>query len=101
LRVPFPTWSEDGRTLLYASHDGLWLADPATGNATEIEHPLYRESAWKHIATTGLAYYGQLRWNKQFSWYSGRAERQIRQSRSAAAAVSTQPPRRRSNHQHD
>lgn len=65
-----PTWSRDGKSLLYVGDDGLWLADAATGKAVEIEHPLYRESAWKNVATTSLAFYGQIPWSKQFSWYT-------------------------------
>jgi hypothetical protein len=65
-----PTWSRDGKSLLYVSDDGLWLADAATGKAVEIEHPLYRASSWKHVATTSLAFYGQIPWSKQFSWYT-------------------------------
>jgi hypothetical protein len=65
-----PTWSLDGKNLLYVSGDGLWLADVATGKAVEIEHPLYRESTWKKIATTSLAFYGQIPWSKQFSWHT-------------------------------
>lgn len=65
-----PTWSHDRKSLLYVSHDGLWLANAATGKATEIEHPLYRESTWEHIGSTSLSYYGQLPWSKQFSWHT-------------------------------
>ena len=65
-----PTWSLDGKSLLYVSGDGLWLADPVTGNAVRIEHPLYREATWHNIATTNLAFYGQIPWSKQFSWYT-------------------------------
>jgi hypothetical protein len=65
-----PTWSHDGKSLLYVSGDGLWLADATTGTAVEIEHPLYRESTWNKVGSTDLAYYGQVPWSKQFSWYS-------------------------------
>lgn len=65
-----PTWSRDGKSLLYVSGDGLWLANGTTGQAVEIEHPLYRDSAWTNIATASLAFYGQIPWSKQFSWYS-------------------------------
>jgi WD40 repeat protein len=65
-----PTWSRDGKTLLYVSGDGLWLADAATGRTVEIEHPLYRESTWKSVGTTDLAFYGQISWSTQFSWYT-------------------------------
>jgi hypothetical protein len=63
-----PTWSGDGRSLLYVSDDGLWLTDAATGKAVEIEHPLYRRSTWKNVAASDLAFYGQIPWGKQFSW---------------------------------
>lgn len=65
-----PTWSRDGRRLLYVSDDGLWLADAATGKTVEIEQPLYRKSIWKHVQTTNLAFYGQIPWSEQFSWHS-------------------------------
>ena len=52
------------------SGDGLWLAEAPTAKAVEIEHPLYRESTWKNIATAGLAFYGQIPWSKQFSWHT-------------------------------
>jgi hypothetical protein len=65
-----PTWSRDGTSLLYVSDDGLWLADTTTGRTVEIEHPLYRETTWKHVATTNLAFYGQIPWSKQFSWHT-------------------------------
>jgi Tol biopolymer transport system component len=64
-----PTWSRNGKSLLYVSGDGLWLAD-ATGKTVEIEHPLYRESTWKTVGTTDLAFYGQIPWSRQFSWYT-------------------------------
>jgi hypothetical protein len=65
-----PTWSGDGKKLLYVSADGLWLANAVTGKAVEIEHPLYRQSTWKHVADTNLAFYGQIPWSKQFSWHT-------------------------------
>jgi len=65
-----PTWSSNGKLLLYVSADGLWLADTAKGKAVEIEHPLYRESAWKQVGTTALSFYGQIPWSGQFSWHS-------------------------------
>jgi WD40-like Beta Propeller Repeat len=65
-----PTWSRDGKSLLYVSDDGLWLTDVATGKAAEIEHPLYPDSAWNKVQTTDLSFYGQIPWSKQFSWHS-------------------------------
>jgi Tol biopolymer transport system component len=65
-----PTWSRDGKSLLYVRRDGLWLADASTGNTVEIEHPVYRESTWKNIGATTLSFYGQIAWGAQFSWYT-------------------------------
>lgn len=66
-----PTWSRDGKGLLYVSGDGLWLANATTGKAMEIEHPLYPESAWKKVRSTTLGFYGQIPWSQQFSWHTG------------------------------
>jgi hypothetical protein len=66
-----PTWSRDGKSLLYVSGDGLWLANATTGKAIEIEHPLYPESAWKQVRSTELGFYGQIPWSQQFSWHTG------------------------------
>ena len=65
-----PIWSRNGKDLLYVSGDALWLTDAATGKAVEIEHPLYRQSTWKNVATRRLAFYGQIPWSKQFSWHT-------------------------------
>ena len=63
-----PTWSHDGRSVLYVSGDGLWLADVQTGKTVEVERPLYRESTWDNVGD--LAFYGQIPWSRQFSWYT-------------------------------
>lgn len=78
-----PTWSADGRDLLFTSNDGLWLMPLATHRAVEIEHPLLPLSSW-HPRASGYAwqvasypfaigYYGQVPWSQQFAWYSGAA----------------------------
>jgi len=46
------------------------MTDVATGNAVEIEHPLYSESAWNKVGTSNLAFHGQIPWSEQFSWHS-------------------------------
>ena len=67
-----PTWSANGRDLLYESNDGLWLMPLSTGKPVEIVHPLYSESDWNskgsHLAS--VSFYGQIPWHDQFSWWS-------------------------------
>jgi hypothetical protein len=65
--VSAPTWSTNGRQLLYVSNDGLWLA-PLGGKPTEIEYPLFPPQQWKSVGTNGLSYYGQIDWTGQFNW---------------------------------
>ena len=68
-----PTWSRNGRSLLYVSGNGLWLA-PANGTAVEIEHPLFTSQQLLGGANvpTGVVvnYQGQIPWAAQFSWSS-------------------------------
>jgi WD40-like Beta Propeller Repeat len=67
-----PTWSGNGKDLLYESNDGLWLMPLSTGKPIEIVHPLYSEADWNskgsHLAS--ISYYGQIPWQQQFSWWS-------------------------------
>ena len=56
-----PTWSADGKSLLYVAGDALWLI-PRTGAKPEkIAGPLFPSSAWP-------SYYGQIDWTNQFAW---------------------------------
>ena len=68
--VSQPSWSRDGRSLLYVSGDGLWLAPASGGAATEIEHPLFTGSQLNGDGTMNVNYYGQIDWAGQFSWHS-------------------------------
>jgi hypothetical protein len=67
-----PTWSGDGKDLVYESGDGLWLMPLSTGQPIEIVHPLYAVTEWNsrvsHLGT--ISYYGQIPWKHQFSWWS-------------------------------
>lgn len=58
-----PVWSQDGRSLLYVAHDGLWLLPSLSANAVEIASPLFPVKHWP-------AYYGQVAWLQQFAWSS-------------------------------
>ncbi len=59
-----PTWSRDGRTLLYAAADALWLV-PASGATapTRIAGPLFDPGSWPSS-------WFQVDWQGQFAWRS-------------------------------
>lgn len=67
--VSVPTWSRNGRNLLYVSNDGLWLVPVRGGPAVEIESPLFPPRQWKTLSGD-ISYYGQIDWTRQFSWWS-------------------------------
>ena len=59
-----PTWSADGRTILYTAHDALWIV-PANGRGTpvRIAGPLFNRLRWP-------ASWFQVDWQDQFAWSS-------------------------------
>jgi Tol biopolymer transport system component len=65
-----PTWSANGRDLLFERNDGLWLMPLNSGRAVRIEYPLYSQREWNtrtsHLAN--ISFYGQIPWTEQFSW---------------------------------
>lgn len=63
-----PTWSADGRDLLYVQDDGLWLAPAAGGRPTRIVYPLFKPDGL--YSSLSNDYYGQIPWTGQFSWWS-------------------------------
>jgi hypothetical protein len=69
-----PTWSRNGRDLLYVADDGLWLTPVGGGKPVEIEHPLFPQAEWGSLPGGGtldtIVYYGQVDWTGQFSWSS-------------------------------
>ena len=67
--VSVPTWSRNGRDLLYVSNDGLWLAPVGGGKPVEIEAPLFPERVWESPPLT-IAFNGQIHWTGQFNWWS-------------------------------
>lgn len=70
--VSVPTWSRDGKSLLYVAGDALWLASVAGGKPTEVAAPLYSSSQWLGNPTSeqSIAFYGQIPWTGQFAWSS-------------------------------
>jgi hypothetical protein len=65
-----PTWSTDGKSLLYVSHDALWLSPATGGKPTEIAAPLFAPSNWLNPTSGARSYYGQINWTGQFNWRS-------------------------------
>jgi hypothetical protein len=68
--VSVPTWSKDGKNLLYVANDGLWLSSTRGGSHIEIESPLFPDQDWETIANSNISYYGQIPWTVEFSWWS-------------------------------
>jgi hypothetical protein len=68
--VSVPTWSADGKTLLYVSRNALWLAPATGGKPTEIATPLFAPAEWLNPLLGAISYYGQIPWTAQFSWRS-------------------------------
>ncbi len=58
-----PQWSADGRSLLYVSHNSLWILPTLGGKPVEIASPLFATGNWPE-------YYAQVPWDAQFAWSS-------------------------------
>ena len=65
-----PSWSTDGKSLLYVSGDALWLSPATGGKPTEIATPLFAPAEWLHPRFGVISYYGQIDWTGQFNWRS-------------------------------
>jgi hypothetical protein len=65
-----PTWSGDGRDLLYEDDDGLWLVPVSGGAPVRIEYPLLAAGEWRDPVSSDISYYGQIDWDAQFAWWS-------------------------------
>jgi hypothetical protein len=63
-----PTWSPDGKNLLFVRNDGLWLASASGGSPTRIAYPLFRPRGL--YSSFAHDYYGQIAWTGQFAWWS-------------------------------
>jgi hypothetical protein len=68
--ISVPTWSSDGKNLLYVADDALWLAPATGGKPTEIATPLFAPPEWLNPGLGAISYYGQIDWTGQFTWQS-------------------------------
>lgn len=70
--VSVPTWSRNGKSLLYVDNDALWLAPATGGTPTKVATPLFSGARWLDNATSdqSIAFYGQIPWTSQFDWWS-------------------------------
>ena len=57
-----PSWSRDGRHLLYLRDGALWLMDTVTGTAARIVTLKLDPSAYV---------YGHINWQQQATWWKG------------------------------
>lgn len=58
-----PTWSADGKSLLYVANDALWLIPSIGTKPVKVAGPLFPPRAWP-------SYYGKVAWADQFAWSS-------------------------------
>jgi hypothetical protein len=58
-----PTWSANGKSLLYEAGDALWLLPSLSSKPIRIAAPLFPPNDWP-------SYYGQINWGGQFAWLS-------------------------------
>ncbi len=56
-----PTWSRDGKSLLFVKDDFLWLLPRVDAKPVRVAGPLFPPDAWP-------SYYGQVDWSQQFAW---------------------------------
>ncbi|MDX6473983.1 MAG: hypothetical protein QOK22_2799, partial [Gaiellaceae bacterium] len=56
-----PSWSPDGKSILYVAGDGIWLLPTLAAKPIEIAAPLFQPTHWP-------SYYGQMAWPAQFAW---------------------------------
>jgi Tol biopolymer transport system component len=75
--VAAPTWSSDGKLILYAGNNALWLIDPFGGRVeTTPGHPALSGGQAVRVVSRLFAgawpdYYGDTDWQSQFAWYTG------------------------------
>ena len=64
-----PQWSADGSSILYVSHDSLWLLNVRSGRSARIAGPLFGGSSFAN-AYNDNSFYHQVPFTAQFGWWS-------------------------------
>ncbi len=60
-----PTWSTDGKSLMYVANDALWLLPTLSSKPVRIASPLFTPNDWQ-------SFFGEISWSDQFAWLSHR-----------------------------
>jgi len=75
--VAAPTWSADGKVILYVRDNALWLIDPFGGRVESTPgHPAQSGGPPARVVSQLFAgawpdFYGYTDWQSQFAWYTG------------------------------
>jgi WD40-like Beta Propeller Repeat len=75
--IAAPTWSADGKLILYVRDNALWLIDPFGGRVESTPgHPALSGGPAVRVVSDLFAgawpdYYGYTDWQSQFAWYTG------------------------------
>lgn len=64
-----PQWSADGRSILYVSHDSLWLLNVRSGSSARVAGPLFGGASFA-AAYNANSFYHQVPFTAQFGWWS-------------------------------
>jgi hypothetical protein len=64
-----PQWSADGRSILYVSHDSLWLLTVRSGRSARIAGPLFGGASFASTYNNN-SFYHQVPFTAQFGWSS-------------------------------
>jgi TolB protein len=58
-----PTWSANGKSVMYVANDALWLLPTLSSKPVRIASPLFTPNDWQ-------SFFGEISWSDQFAWLS-------------------------------
>ena len=58
-----PTWSANGKSVMYVANDALWLLPTLSSKPVRIASPLLTPNNWQ-------SFFGEINWTDQFAWLS-------------------------------